>query len=243
MKKTFLSILFLIFLFPLNSFAQEEENEIEHSLSIYASFQYLPTGNLPNYYFDLPNFSYNSTALGIYRENKSKNRFIEFSLSFSKRSDEGNVFQSMIDTSTLSNPPVMFFTNTYFGKSNELNIGLRFERGRWIERISNEKIKIGFSSSFRAFVHSSDLTSSDPGLYARERDQYYLAFGLVPRIRYNVTSKFYLSLHFPFEMVGLGVEFGETRNPNLSENQQKESGGSFDIGGEALIRFGMGYKF
>lgn len=145
MKNTFLSILFLTFLFSSISHAQDAGKEVERSIKIYSSFQYLPSGNLPQYYFDLPGFSYNSTAIGFYRENKIKNRFTEFSLSFSKRSDEGVLTQRSLDTSTISNPPVMFFTNNYFAKSEELDIGLRFERGRWIERFSSKKIKIGFA--------------------------------------------------------------------------------------------------
>ena len=65
MKKTFFTILFLIFLFSPISHAQDGGKEIEHSIIIYSSFQYLPSGNLPQYYFDLPGFSYNSTALGF----------------------------------------------------------------------------------------------------------------------------------------------------------------------------------
>jgi hypothetical protein len=233
----------LICLFTISSFAQEEEKEIEHSLKIYASFQYLPAGSFPQYYFDLPDFSYNSTALGFYRENKSKNRFVEFSLSFSKRSDEGNVFQRTIDTSTLFNPPVMFFTNTYFGKSNELNIGLRFERRRWIEKISSEKIKIGFSSSLRAFAHFSDIETAESEVFPSNREQYYLTLGFVPRIRYDLNSKFYFSLNFPFDILGFGIEKETIENPVLTINQQEQGGFNFDIGGEALIRFGVGYKF
>jgi hypothetical protein len=243
MKKTFPSILFLICLFTISSFAQEEEKEIERSLKIYASFQYLPSGSSPNYYFDLPSFSYNSTALGFYREYKSKNRFVEFSLSFSKRSDEGNRMKSIIDTGTISNPPLMFIKNTYFGKSNELNIGLRFERGRWIDRISSIKVKVGFSTSLRAFAHFSAIETADSAIFPSNREQYYLTLGFVPRIRYEVNSKVYLALQFPFEFFGLGMEITTIENPGLTKSQQQQGIGSFSIGGEALIRFGVGYNF
>lgn len=243
MRKTFLSFLFLTFLFSTISQAQDEEKEMERSLKIYSSFQYLPLGNLPIYSFNLPAFSYNSTALGFYRGNKTKNRFIEFSLSFSKRSDEGKVTQTTIDTSSINNPPLIVLRNSYHGKSNELNVGLRFERGRWLERISTEKFKIGIGSSVRAFMHISDLKSTDPGYYPREREQYYLVFGVVPRIRYEVNSKFYFTLQFPFELFGFGVDFWTIKNPALTETQQKNGGADFNIGGETLIRLGAGYKF
>lgn len=243
MKKTFPSLLFLICLFTISSFAQKEENEMEQSLKIYTSFQYLPSGNLPQYYFELPNFSYNSTALGFYRENKSKNRFIEYSLSFSKRSDEGNRMTSTVDTSTISNPPLMFITNTYFGKSNELNIGLRYEKGRWIEKFSTEKIKIGFSTSLQAFAHFSDIETVESGFFPSNREQYYFTLGFVPRIRYDLNSKFYFSLNFPFDILGFGIDLETIENPALTSNQQEQGGFNFDIGGEALIRFGIGYKF
>ena len=198
---------------------------------------------MPQYYFDLPSFSYNSTAIGFYRENKSKNRFIEFSLSFSKRAAEGNRMTSRVDTSTISNPPIMFITETYFGKSNELNIGLRFERGRWIEKISTEKIKVGISMSLRAFAHFSDLIPIDSNVYSSNREQYYITLGLVPRVRYEVNSKVYLALQFPVEFLGLGLDFTTIENPILTKNQQTQGIGNFEIGGEALVRIGIGYKF
>lgn len=92
-------------------------------------------------------------------------------------------------------------------------------------------------------MHLSELMSSDTEFFYRERVQYYLALGVVPRIRYDISSKIYFALQFPLELFGFGVEFGEIRNPNLSKNQQRQDGGSFDLGGEALIRLGIGYTF
>ena len=243
MKKIFLSIFFLTFLFNSISYAQDEGKEYEHSIKFYSSFQYLPSGGMPNYYLDPSSFSFNSPSIGFYRENKSEDKFIEVSLSFSKRSTKGSITQTIVDTSTISNPPLMFITNVYSGSSNDLNIGLRFEKGRWIEKLSTSKLKIGFSTAVRAFAHFSNFESFDVGYYSRDREQYFLVLGFVPRIKYNLTSKFYLALQFPFELFGFGVDFEYIGNPVLTTSQQRQGGFNFNLGGEALIRLGVGYNF
>lgn len=243
MKQKILSILLLIFFFGLVTHAQDEGREYEQSIKFYSSFQYLFSGNMPNYYLDPSSFSFNSASIGCYREKKSESKFIEVSLSFFKRSTKGSIIQTTVDTSTISNPPLMFTTNIYSGISDDLNIGLRFEKGRWIDRLSTSNLKIGFSTAVRTFVHFSNFDSFDAGFYSRDREQYFLVLGFVPRIKYNLTSKFYLALQFPFELVGIGLDFEEIGNPVLSASQQRQGGFNFNIGGEALIRLGVGYNF
>jgi len=242
MKKRFLPLLIFIFLFNNISQAQEEEKEIEQSLKIYSSFQYLPARNIPLNFFEIPNFSYHSTSLGLLREKKSEGKFIEFSFSFSTRSSEGDIIKSTLDTSTISNPPIMYFESTSFAKSNDLRVGLRFDKGRWIERFSTEKLKIGFSTSIRAFAYLTDLKATESSFYNQKRQQYYLTIGFNPRIRYDFNSKFHLALNFPFDILGAGLDALKTENPALTESQQKQGSFSFAIGGEALIRLGVGYN-
>ncbi len=188
-------------------------------------------------------FSFNSPAIAYYREDKTKSKFFEVSLSFSTRSTKGSIIETTVDTSTINNPPLMFTTNVIAGSSDDLNIGLRFEKGRWIERLSTEKLKIGFSSAVRLFGHFSKFESFDDKFYSRDREQYFLVLGFVPRLKFNLTSKVHLILHFPFELLGFGFDFEEIQNPILTTSQRRQAGFNFNIGGEALIRFGVGYTF
>lgn len=243
MKKTFLSIFLLTFLFNSIVQAQGEKKDIEQAIKFYASFQYLPSSDMPNYYLDPSSFSFNSPAIAYYREDKAKSKFFEVSLSFSTRSTKGSIIETTVDTSTINNPPLMFITNVIAGSSDDLNIGLRFEKGRWIERLSTKKIKIGFSTSVRAFGHFSKFESFDANFYSRDRDQYFLVLGFVPRVKFNLTSKVHLVVHFPFELLGFGLDFEEIQNPILTTSQQRQGGFNFNLGGEALIRFGVGYTF
>lgn len=226
MKKTFPFILFLISFFAISSFAQKKEKEIEQSLKIYAAFQYFPTGNIPHHYFELPNFSYNSTSLAFFRENKSNRKFVEITLSYFKKSETG-LFTDPITTSA---------------KTENTKVGLRVERGVWLERFSSKKIKIGLGPSLRLMTNFSKLTPTGGIVFARERKQYFLALSFVPRIQYNINSKFYLSLNFPFDILTVGVDLETIKNPNLTSSQQEQGGFDFNIGGEALIRFGVGYN-
>jgi len=95
----------------------------------------------------------------------------------------------------------------------------------------------------RALAHFSEFTSFDSEIYSRERTEYYLVLGFVPRVRFDLNSKVYFALHFPFDFFGVGVDFVNTYNPLFPESRQKQGGGNFVLGGEALIRFGVGYKF
>ncbi|MFK7773373.1 MAG: hypothetical protein AB8F94_14590 [Saprospiraceae bacterium] len=236
MKKTLFSILILISLLTISSFAQKEEQEIEQSLKIYAAFQYFPSGNIPYSYFDLPNFSYSSTSLAFFRENKSNQKFFEISLSYLKKTEFG------LFTETISGPMISITTTTS-AKADDLKIGLRVERGRWIKKFSSEKIKIGFAPSVRLLANFSKLTPTGGGVYSRDRKQYFLTLSFVPRIQYELNSKFYLSLNFPFDILAFGIDLETIKNPVLTSSQQEQGGFDFNLGGEALIRFGVGYKF
>lgn len=240
MKNSSLIILFLISLFSTVSMGQQEETNTSKSIKIYSSFQYLPSGQLPTYFIDPPNFFYNSTAVGFYKGDEMAGKYVEFSLSFSKRKSEGTIIRSTVDPSSISNPPLMFITSGSFAASNDLNVGLRFEMGKWIKRLSNGKVKIGVGGSARLFGHFSDLNPTETNFYTEERQQYFLTLGVVPRIRYDLNSKINLAIQFPFEILGVGVDQWKIDNPALTESQRTQEGFDFNIGGEALIRLGIG---
>lgn len=236
MKKTFLSILFLVSLFSSATFAQNEAKEIEWSLKIYSSFEYFSTGEVPYHYFELPKFSYNSASLAFFRENKSKQKFIEISFSYFKKTEFG-LFSETITT------PMVSIMTTISAITDDLKIGLRVEQGRWMEKLSTEKIKIGFGTSIRLLVNSSKLIPRGSGIDSRDRKQYFLILSFVPGIRYDLNSKFYFSLNFPFDILRFGLDLETIDNPVLTSKQQEQGGFDFNIGGEALIRLGVGYNF
>lgn len=240
MKNSNLIILFLISLFSTVSMGQEEEENTSKSLKIYSSFQYLPSNQLPTYFIDPPNFFYNSTAIGYYKGNEMTGKYMEFGLSFGKRKSEGTILRRTVDTNTINNPPIMFITSGSFATSNDLNVGIRFEMGKWIKSLSKGKVKVGVGGLVHLFGHFSDLNPTETNFFTEERQQYYLTLGVVPRIRYDLNSKVNLAIQFPFEMIGVGLNLLEIDNPALADNQRTQGGFDYNIGGEALIRLGIG---
>jgi len=215
MKKTTLITLLFTILFTTIAFSQKEEKAIERSVKIYVAFQYLPLGNLPIRNFDLPPISYNSTGIAFFRENENKERFIEIGSSYYYQAKRDLV--TRLTSIGLGTPRIAI---TFPANSRAFNLGLRFERGRWVKRLCKGKWKFGFGGAVRGLVHLSDFVPIDTSsVFSEERIQSYLVLGFVPRIRYDLNSKFYVALSFPFEVVG------------------------FEVGGEALIRLGVGYNF
>lgn len=244
MKKQYLYICLLLLIASSNVFAQEVD-EKNKSVKLYTNFHILNSREAS--IFDLPDssgFHFHNLSFAFAKDKKDSKRFREFEISFLYRDvDRNKEYTNISIDSTFTPPSTIEIKRTVPVNIEDIVIGLRFELGRWWKSFQEEKIRLGWSSSFRVYTHFSETSPQTSQAFPTTRFQAYLKLSFIPRVQYNLSPNLYLDLNFPIEIISTGVDFLKVKNPSLTEEQQKQGGGEFNFGGEVLMRFGVGYRF
>jgi len=244
MKKQYIYTLVLLLLGCLKTNAQEVEAK-NKAFKIYSNFHILGTEEASRFQLtDSSSFHFLNLSIAFSKNRKKPNRFMEGEISFLYSNKDGDRLLRETSFDTIVTPPRLIISERLVPISSEdIVFRLRFELGRWVKTFKEEKLKLGWSSSYEAHIHTSEITPRSSDTFLTSEFQAYLILALIPRIQYDLTSNLFLDLNFPIEIMSLGVDFTTIDNPILTDRQKKQGGFNYDIGGEILLRFGLGYRF
>ena len=244
MKKQYYYTLVLILLGCLKMNAQEIESK-NKALKIYTNFHILNTPEASRFQLPDPSgFHFHNISVAFFKNRKKPNRFFEGEFSFLYREKEGD--KSITETSfdTIVTPPRLIVTQKEVPiETEDLVFRLRFELGRWVKKMNEEKLKLGWSPSVEAFIHSSKETNKSEESFPATGFNASLKLAVVPRVQYDLTSKLFLDLNIPIQFMSFGLDYNTIENPILTDQQKKQGGFDFDLTGEVLLRLGLGYRF
>lgn len=246
MKKYILYIFISICFISSSSYGQEKEEQplsespSEKAVKIYSNFYFLSSYEIPrSYLFDNPSFHYHATSIAFYQRKKDSKRFFEMEFSFAKHDKKNGVISR-----SKYNPIDSTFATIYHPVSaKNRTFGLRVEFGKWRKTFYDEKIKLGWSTSFRSFVHFGKQTPKSSVGFPIQNFQAGLYINFIPRIQYDFSKHFFVDLNLVINALGLSIDFETTDNPALTERQRKQGGLDFGLLAERTLRLGLGYKF
>ncbi len=244
MKKQYIPIFLFIFFRCFNIQAQEAEDK-NRAVKLYSNFHILNSEEASN--FQLPDssgFHFHNISVAFSKNKKNTKRFIEGELSFLYRNKDGDRLLTETFFDTLMTPPRLITSEKNVPiNSEDIVFRLRFELGRWVKNFEDKKLKLGWSPSLGAYVHSSKVTPKTSESFPITSFQAFFKIALVPRVQYSLTPNLFLDLNFPIQIMSFGFDSTTIENPVLTERQQKQGGFDFDLTGEVLMRFGVGYRF
>lgn len=244
MKKQYIYTLAIILLGCLKINAQEVETK-NKALKLYSNFHILNTPEASRFILPDPSgFHFHNVSIAFSKNRKKPNRYYEVEFSLLTRKKEGDKLLTESTIDTIVTPPRIIFTEKNVPISTEdLVFRLRFELGRWVKMFKDEKLKLGWSPSIEANVHSSKENPKSVDSFASTGFNASLKLAVVPRVQYDLTSKLFLDLNFPIQLISFGVDYMTIENPILTERQKTQGGFDFDLTGEILLRLGVGYRF
>lgn len=136
----------------------------------------------------------------------------------------------------------------YFGgekdgdyRDNDLVLGLRFEKGKYLDFNSDGSVRFRLGGSLRYSYANQDGTSFTSQRYPTDYWRHALDLAFTPHLEYRVGKRFLFDFGPSISLLAFGVEKSQSSNPTLTERQQRRSGFAIDAGG-LLLRLGMGYR-
>lgn len=135
-----------------------------------------------------------------------------------------NVHEVELNDFRVSKSTTSLYDTTYLGENTHkaFVLALRYQYTLTFAKHRKFNPQIGFSLLNRySFDHN---IPSGTDTYERTANRWSSTFALVPQLRYNITSRFFLDLGIPFDLFIFGASFQRISNPNIPIRQQRNGG-------------------
>jgi len=190
----------------------------DRAIRVYGNFKYLYSGTVADYIeFDRYPFIFWDFTPSISFQNPDRRRVFEFEprVRISKR-DEGYI--------------------------SDKEFAIRMEWSYYLRKKLFKTIKVRWGISPRPYFYYGVKSPRNNVGYIVRKTTGGLAFSWVLHLEYDLSDRVFVDLSTSNLFLDFGLDYQFNDNPVLAERQKRQGGFDFDMGGERLLRVGMGYR-